>query len=213
MSSKFAITITRQYGSGGHLIGKKIAKDLGISCYDKELIKIAAKESGLGKDFIENSDEKLPFRFFGGITGAISGVFGAQYNEDINDSIFKIQSGIIKNIAEKESAVFVGRCADYVLREHPKCLNVFIYANLEDRIKNISTVFNTDSTGALKEIEKNDKQRNKYYGYYTNIERGNAAFYHLCVNSSALGIDETADFICKFAAKKFTIPQEIKGNR
>ncbi|MCL2389812.1 MAG: cytidylate kinase-like family protein [Endomicrobia bacterium] len=203
MNSKFAITISRQYGSGGLLIGKKLAKDLSVSFYDKELIEMAAKESGLGKEFIEKSDEKLPFRFFGGLTDAISGVFGAGYNGDVNDSIFKIQSDIIKNIAEKESAVFVGRCADYVLREHPKCINVFICADMRDRVKNISASLNTDSANALKEIEKNDKQRDKYCSYYTNIERGSAAYYHLCVNSSVLGVNETADFIRAFAEKKF----------
>jgi len=204
MSSNFVITIARQYGSGGLAIGKKLAKDLGISFYDKELIEMAAKESGLGKDFIEESDEKLPFRIFGGLTDAVFSVFGAAgYNENINDSIFKIQSDIIKNIAKKESAVFVGRCADYVLREHPKRVSVFICANIEDRIKTISALLNTDSEKALKAIEKNDKQRNKYSSYYTNIERGNAAYYHLCINSSFMGINETADYIRAFAEKKF----------
>ncbi|MDR1696376.1 MAG: cytidylate kinase-like family protein [Endomicrobium sp.] len=203
MSSKFAITIARQYGSGGLPIGKKIAKDLGVHYYDKNLISLAAKESGLVKEFIEESAEKVPFRFFGGIADAIFGAFGAEYDENINDSIFKIQSDIIRNIAQKESAVFVGRCADYVLREHPKCLNVFIYADMRDRVNAISSVLNIDPEKALKEIEKNDRQRNKYYAYYTNIERGNAGYYHLCVNSSVLGIDKTADFIREFAEKKF----------
>ena len=204
MSSNFVITIARQYGSGGRAIGKKLAKDLGISFYDKELIEIAAKESGLVKDFIEESDEKLPFRIFGGLTDAVFSIFGAAgYNENINDSIFKIQSDIIKNIAEKESAVFVGRCADYVLREHPGLVTVFICANIEDRIKTISALLNTDSEKALKAIEKNDKQRNKYSSYYTNIERGNAAYYHLCINSSFMGINETADYIRAFVKKKF----------
>ncbi|MCL2484495.1 MAG: cytidylate kinase-like family protein [Endomicrobia bacterium] len=203
MSSKLVITIARQYGSGGLFIGKKIAKDLKIAFYDKELIEMAAKESGLGKDFIEKSDEKLPFRFVGGFTDMFCGVFGAQCSENINDSIFKIQSNIIKNIAEKESAVFVGRCADYVLREHPRCINVFICADIKDRIKTISENLNINSAAALKEIEKNDRQRNKYYRYYTNIERGSAEYYHLCVNSSVLGLSETADIIREFAEKKF----------
>jgi cytidylate kinase len=201
--SKFAITIARQYGSGGLVIGRKIASDFGIIFYDKELIEIAAKKSGLGREFIEKSDEKLPLiKFFGGLSGAALGSFSMEYGQNINDSIFKIQSDIIRALARKQSAVFVGRCADYVLRDQPNVLNVFICADLSDRVKNVSKQRGIDEGRALKEIESNDKERNKYYGYYTNIERGCACHYHLCVNSSVLGLYETADFIKDFARRK-----------
>ncbi|MDR1942044.1 MAG: cytidylate kinase-like family protein [Endomicrobium sp.] len=202
--NRFAITIARQYGSGGLVIGKKIACDLGVSFYDKELIEIAAKKSGLGKEFIEKSDEKLNLMgFFGGVSGAIFSSFGLEYGQNINDSVFQIQSDIIRALARKESAVFVGRCADYVLRDCAGALNVFICANLQDRIETVSRKRSITQEQALKEIEISEKERNKYYSYYTNIERGCACHYHLCINSSVLGFDGTANFIKDFARRKF----------
>ena len=129
MNKKFAITIARQYGSGGFLIGKKLSKDLNIAFYDKELIKIASEKSGLEKELFEASDEKKHFWLFGGLHGLFVNFFGLEQSGNnliLNDSLFKIQSDIIKQLARKESSVFIGRCANYVLRNHPKCINVFI---------------------------------------------------------------------------------------
>ncbi|AKL98407.1 AAA family ATPase [Endomicrobium proavitum] len=205
MSKKFVITIARQYGSGGLVIGKKLSEDFGIAFYDKALIEIAAKKSGLMQDFIEKSDEKTSLWFLGGISDFLANGLGADYSPSIKDSIFKIQSDIIRALARKDSAVFVGRCADYVLRDCPNKISIFISANVKDRVKNISAQLGVGEDKALKEIEKIDKQRNKYYEYYTNMERGNAAYYDLCVNSSVLGISKTAELIKKFI-------QQVIGN-
>ena len=207
--SKIVITIARQYGSGGLDIGKKIANDLGISFYDKNLIEIAAKMSGVDKEFMEKSDEKVHFRgFFGGMGDILFSAFGIEFTEHISNSIFKIQSDIIRSLANNESAVFVGRCADYILREHRHKASIFVCANMQDRINNITIRDNISPEEAFKEIEKNDKQRNKYYNYYTSIERGNAKYYDLCINSSSLGLDETANAIKEFAIKKLKLKKD-----
>jgi cytidylate kinase len=204
MDSKFAITISRQYGSGGLAVGKKLSADLRIPFYDKDLIALAAKKSGLVKEFIEISEEKPPFPgFLSALGNAIFSGYGSGYCENMSDSIFKIQSRVIKTLARKESSVFIGRCADYVLREHKNKLRVFICANLEDRINNISKQRSISKELALKEIEKNDRQRSRYYEYYTDVEMGNAKYYDLCINSSFFGIEKTADFIKDFALRKF----------
>ena len=201
--NKFAITIARQYGSGGILIGKKLSEDLQVALYDKNLIELAAQKSGLCKEFIKKSDEKLPLSgFLSGIGDAICSGFGIEYARNINDEIFKIQSEIIRSLAQKESAIFLGRCADYVLREHKNILKIFVCANLEDRVKTVMQLSSISEKEALKEIEQNDKQRDRYYRHYTNIERGSAKYYDLCVNTSSLGIEASADFVKEFAVKK-----------
>ncbi|OEG71088.1 cytidylate kinase [Candidatus Endomicrobiellum trichonymphae] len=207
MNKKFAITIARQYGSGGFLIGKKLSKDLNTAFYDKELIKIASEKSGLGKELFEASDEKKHFWFLGGLHELFANIFGLEQSNNniiLNDSLFKIQSDIIKQLAEKESSIFIGRCANYVLRNHPECINVFVHADIKDRIKRISLHKNITDNKALEEIEHVDRERSKYYNYYTGKVWGAADSYHLCINSSILGIDETAELIRFFIERKKT---------
>jgi cytidylate kinase len=203
MSEKFIITIARQYGSGGLIIGKKLAQILNVSFYDKELLEIASKKSGLEKDFFESVDEISPAGFSGNFQGLIAGAFAADYS--VTDSMFEIQSDIIKVIARKESAIFVGRCADYVLRSNQNCINIFICADKSDKAKRIISNKNIDENSALAEIEKVDKQRAKYYNYYTGKVWGAADSYHLCVNTSAIPLDDAAECISKFAKIKFKI--------
>jgi len=205
VNKKFAITIARQYGSGGFLIGKKLSKDLNTAFCDKELIKIASEKSGLGKELFEAADEKKHFWFLGGLHELFANIFGLEQSNNniiLNDSLFKIQSDIIKQLAEKESSIFIGRCANYVLRNHPKCINVFVYADIKDRIKRISLHKNITDNKALEEIEHVDRERSKYYNYYTGKVWGAADSYHLCINSSILGIDETAELIRFFIERK-----------
>jgi cytidylate kinase len=197
----FVINIGRQLGSGGREIGILLAEKLGISHYDKELITIAAQESGLGKELFEKADEVGTFNLVGGLLGLGGGSLSPYppSNYLCNESLFKIQSDVIKDLAAKESCVFVGRCADYVLREYPRCLNVFISADLDTRIQRVLRTYGITSEKKAKDlIEKTDKKRAAYYNYYTNKQWGFAGSYHLCIDSSALDTQKVVDFIIEY---------------
>jgi cytidylate kinase len=205
MKENYIITIGRQLGSGGREIGQKLSARLDLSFYDKELIRIASQESGLKEDVFEKVDEKKHFSLFGGILS----FRGTPENEIYlnyyltNETLFKIQSDVIRSLAENQSCLFVGRCADYVLKENPRCLSVFISADMNDRIKRVAENQRLTENKAIDYIKKTDKNRAKYYNYFSNKVWGAAESYNLCVNSSVLGIDETVNFICLFAEKRF----------
>jgi len=207
MKKDYVITIGRQLGSGGRVIGEKLAAQLGISFYDKELIQIASQESGLGKEYFEQADEKKGYSIFGGLFGLRGSLadepFSTYYLND--ETLFKIQSDVIRKLADKGSCLFVGRCADYVLSENPRCLNIFISADIDDRIKRIAELEKMTDEKARDYIEKVDKKRAGYYNYFSNKVWGAAESYHICVNSSILGIDETVVFMRYFAEKKFNL--------
>ena len=194
MNDYYVINLGRQLGSGGKEIGEKLAKDLGIAFYDKELINLASKESGLCKD--EKADEKASQGLLGGLFGTrfpfiTEGAY--PYNSYLsNDSLFKIQSDVIRHLAEKQSCLFVGRCADYVLRDHPRCANVFVSASPQARIERLTKRLNISEEKAEEIMEKADKKRSSYYNYYSYNTWGAAATYHLCIDSSVLGIDQAA---------------------
>ena len=196
MSGNYVINIGRQLGSGGKEIGEKLAARLGIDFYDKELINLASEESGLCKEFFEKADEKAPVISEGAMpcTNCLS-----------NDALFKVQSDVIRRLAAEKSCVFVGRCADYILREHPHCANVFISASKDDRIARLCQMHHIDEEAAEEMIEKADKRRSEYYNYYSYKTWGAAATYHLCIDSSSLGIEETVRFIEEFVAKKLQL--------
>lgn len=206
MNEKFIINIGRQLGSGGREIGERLATELNISYYDKELIKLASQESGLCKEFFEKADEKAS-------QGLIGGLFGMRFpfvtesampysNCLSNDALFKIQSDVIRKLAEEKSCLFVGRCADYILRDNPRCVNVFISASLEDRIERVMNRHHITREDAEDLIEKVDKKRASYYNYYSYNTWGAAATYHLCIDSSVLGVEGTVEFIREFALRK-----------
>lgn len=206
MNENFIITIGRQLGSGGHEIGEKLADQLNVSFYDKEIIHLASQESGLGREFFEQVDEKTSHSIFGGLLGlrgSIDEIYANNYLS--NESLFQIQSDVIRKLANERSSIFVGRCADYVLKDNPRCLNLFISANMNDRVKRISELQQTTEKRALEYIEKMDKKRAGYYNYYSNKIWGAAESYHLCINSSVIGIDETVAFIRRFVEKKFGV--------
>ena len=204
MNDKFVINIGRQLGSGGKQIGEKLASQFGIDFYDKELINLASKESGLGKEFFENADEKKSHSIIGGLLGLRTNINNEVYvnNYLSNETFFKIQSDIIRELAEEKSCVFVGRCADYILRNHPRCINVFITADTKDRSKRVALDKKLTLEKAHEVIEKTDKKRSEYYNYFSNKTWGVAESYHLCINSSVLGIDETVDFISQFVKQR-----------
>jgi cytidylate kinase len=192
---KYTLTIGRQYGSGGLAIAKLLSKSLNIPFYDKALLQMAAQKSGLAENFIEKIDEDKNF-----LTAAI---FPDAFNSSpiLDDSLFKIQSDIIKQLVKKDSAIFVGRCADYILRDYPDCINIFIYANEKDKIQRLVSEKGITQNEARERIHRVDKDRAKYYGYYTQRIWGAVSSYHLCINSSVLGIDKTACFIQYFVEK------------
>lgn len=204
MEEKIIINIGRQLGSGGREIGEKLSELLKIPFYDKELLQIASQESGLGKEFFEKADEKNTHNILGSLFSQ-----NVWANEEYsnyylsNETLFQIQSDVIRKLADQHSCIFIGRCADYVLKENQRCLNVFISADLNDRISRIAKLQQLSENKARELIEKTDKKRASYYNYYSNKVWGAAESYHLCINSSVLGIDETVKFILEFAEKKF----------
>jgi cytidylate kinase len=205
MEEKYIITIGRQLGSGGKQVGEMLAGKLKIACYDKELLQMASKESGLGENFFEQADEKTGFSIINGLFGLASFGKGDFFTNNYlsNESLFKIQSDVIRVLAEKQSCIFVGRCADYILRDHPRLLSFFIWADMEDRIKRIAESQNLSEAKAKILIEQTDKKRASYYNYYSNKTWGATTSYDLCINSSSFGIEETVNTILHCVRKTF----------
>lgn len=204
----FIINIGRSLGSGGRAIGHILAKNFGIAYYDREILNLAAKESGFCAEVFERNDEKNRFlRTLGNIIPFIGG--GATYydNELSNENLFRIQSEAIRKAAADHSCIFIGRCADYVLRDNPRCVNVFITANMEDRIASVMKWNNCTAEKAQEIIEKGDSERASFYNFYSSGTWGAASTYHLCINSSVLGIEETAVLIKNFVIQKLKLPQ------
>lgn len=199
----FIINIGRQLGSGGHIIGKQLAQDFGISFYDKELLDLAAQESGFNKKFFVRKDERKGFMklLVSSFAPLLSSSEGPYNNQLSDESLFKFQSDAIRKAAAKSSCVFVGRCADYILRDNPRCVNIFITGNIEDRIARLCDRLNISPDEARKKIISGDEGRASYYNYYSAKTWGMADSYHLCINSSALGIDGTTEFVKSFIIK------------
>ena len=207
MAQRYVMTIGRQLGSGGREIGQKLSARLGIAFYDKELIRIASQESGLKEEFFERVDEQKHFSLFPGILGlrtALTDDFFSNYYLS-NESLFRIQSDVMKKLAAEGSCIFVGRCADYVMKDERNCLNLFVSADMEERIRRIAQSHKISEGKAKELIERTDKGRSSYYNYFTGKTWGAAESYHLCINSSLLGIDETVRFICHVAETRFSL--------
>lgn len=206
MNEHFVINIGRQLGSGGRDIAAIIARRLGIKLYDKELINLAAEQSGLCAEFFEKADEKESRNVLSTMIGYLRSPFAGGCanvpNVLSNDALFKIQSDVIRDLAEHESCIFVGRCADYILREHPRRVDIFISADDNDRIRRICTRTGCTAEEARTRMERGDAQRADYYNYYSSKTWGAASTYHLCINSSIFGDEGTADFILEFASRK-----------
>ena len=203
--NRIILTIGRQFGSGGREIGKKLAKAFGIGYYDSELITVAAQESGLCKEVFEKADERaansLSYAFTIGYP--YMGTY-MPYNDILsNDELFRIQSNAIRNLAEKEACVMVGRCADYILRDNPDCISFFIQNRPDVRINRIVESMHISEEEAKSLMEKRDKARATYYNYYTNKVWGASASYDLSINASILGIDATVSFIKDFVEQKY----------
>ena len=195
-------TIGREFGSGGREVGEKLAAKLGIKLYDKELLQQAAKDSGFCEEIFENHDEKPTNSFLYSLvmdTYSVSGYSAAPFLDmPLNHKVFLAQFETIKKIAEKESCVIVGRCADYALSDNPYCINIFIHADLDVRIKNVSRNLNITENKARDIINKTDKQRASYYNYYTSKKWGDSKSYNLSLDAGKLGTDNCVEMILKF---------------
>ena len=195
-------TIGREFGSGGREVGEKLAAKLGIKLYDKELLQQAAKDSGFCEEIFENHDEKPTNSFLYSLvmdTYSVSGYSAAPFLDmPLNHKVFLAQFETIKKIAEKESCVIVGRCADYGLSDNPDCINIFIHADLDVRIKNVSRNLNITENKARDIINKTDKQRASYYNYYTSKKWGDSKSYNLSLDAGKLGTDNCVEMILKF---------------
>ena len=198
------ITISRQFGSGGHEVGEKLARQLDVPFYDKALIAMAAKQSGLSEEVFANADEKATSSLlYSMVMGSYS--FGARVpgiNEmPINDKLFIIQSDIIKKAAAEGPCVIIGRCADYILREHENCLNVFVHASKEERVRRSVAKKNCEERKASDFVTKKDKQRANYYNFYSNKRWDDLQNYDITIDTSRFTVDEAVELLMD-AAKR-----------
>lgn len=198
MDKKIIITIGRQFGAGGLGVATALGKKLGIPVYDKEILKKAAQDSGFSAEFFEESDEKK--RFFS-LSSIFSNGFGDTENYMSDRGIFKMQSQTIKEIAEQGSAIIVGRCSDYILRDMEGTLDVFLTSPAEIRAARVAERSGKTLEESARLVEEMDRKRAEYYNYYTFGDWGVAGTYDLCIDSSVLDIEGTADFIIDFARK------------
>lgn len=199
------INVGRQIGSGGHSIAGILSKEFGCNVYDRELLNMAAKESGFSEKFFEQIDERKGFfkTLFHTYVPFMSGDF--YDNTFSQESLFKFQSDAIRKAADEGSCIFVGRCADYVLRNHDYVTNVFITANMEDRVKRVVERKSCSAEQAKKLIVSGESDRAEYYNYYTDKKWGNSESYDLCINTSVLGVEETGKYIAEFIRKRFDL--------
>lgn len=205
MKGNLVITIGRQCGSGGRQIGQALAEKMGVKCYDKELLNLAAKHSGLCEELFETHDEKPTSSFLYSLvmdTYSLGYTTSAYMDMPINHKIFLAQFDTIKKLADEESCVIVGRCADYALADYPNTVSVFVTGNDNDKLEHLKNMYNVDAAKAKDIMVKTDKKRASYYNYYSSKKWGDSRSYDLCINSSVVGLDGTVDMILAFAKAK-----------
>lgn len=198
MTDRFVVTIGRQYGSGGKIIGEKLAKALGVPFYDKELLTEAARKSGICQEMFESNDEKPT-------SSLLYSLVMVTYSGDslpLNHKLFLAQFDAIRSLADKGSCVIIGRCADYALEDYKNVINVFIHAKMEDRIDRAVAQYGIDINKAEDIIIKTDKKRASYYNFYSSKKWGNVDNYDITVDSSVLGIDDTVKLLKEFVELK-----------
>lgn len=201
-SKHIIINVGRQLGSGGHDIARMLALDFNAKYYDKEILNLAAKESGFSPKIFEQNDERKGFirGLFSMATPHVSSSYDSGFSQE---NLFKFQSDAIRKAAQEGSCVFVGRCADYVLRDFENVVNIFITASMYDRVEQILNKQKVTPQEAKRIIQQAEGQRSSYYNYYTGKKWGHAESYDLCVNTSILGMVETEKMIAEFIRKKF----------
>ena len=200
------INVGRQLGAGGHAIAKLLAEEFNCKLYDKEILNLAAKESGFSERFFEQNDEqkgflKSLFHLHAPHVGD-NNFYNSRFSQE---SLFQFQSDAIVKAADEGSCIFIGRCADYVLRDRDNVVNIFITANIEDRLKAVMERDQCDEDAAMKILKTKESARASYYNYYTGKKWGVAESYDLCINSSILGYEETEKIIAAFIKEKMKL--------
>ena len=201
----FIITISREFCSGGQRIAAKLSQDLGVKMYDEDLLSAASEETGISKELFESHDEKPTNSFLYSLvmdTYSFNYAGNAYSDMPINQQIFLAQFDTIKKIAAQESCVILGRCADYALEEMEECTTVFLCADYDDRVAFACEHFNLTPGQAKDRIKKEDKSRSSYYNFYTDKKWGSASGYDLCLNTSVLGINGTAEMIEEYVRRR-----------
>lgn len=210
---KIIINVGRQIGSGGRVIAKYLAEEFGCKFYDRELLNLAAKESGFCEKFFEQNDEQKGFfKSSFHVHVPLLGENNFYTNNFSQENLYLFQSDAIRKAADEGSCVFVGRTADYVLRDYPNSVSIFVTANLDERIQKVCKRHDFDPETARKYIKNKEENRASYYNYYTGKRWGHADGYDLCVNSSVLGIPETGRFVADFVRRKFHLPEPDTAN-
>ena len=206
MDQNYVITIARGYGSGGKTIGKMLSEQLGVNYYDRQLIRMASDDSGIHERLFGAADERVRlsamFRRDGAAyTGQILPPENSAFVSD--DNLFNIQAKIIKDLAKKETCVIVGRCADYILRDQPNVIKLYVYAPYEYCVKTAMEVFGTDRKETEHNVREIDRHRSAYYKYYTGRDWQNASNYDLCLNSEQLGFQKCVDIVKAYLDIRF----------
>lgn len=210
MQNHTVINIGRQLGSGGRSVGELLADRLKIPFYDKQLLNMAAVESGIAPELFERVDEVQSYSLFTTLVGYLRAPFagyeGGNANNPLsNEALFKVQSDVIRRAAASGPCIFIGRCADYILRDRPCTLSLFLTADDDDRIARLCAAHGCTADEARTLMHRTDSRRAAYYNYFTDRTWGAAATYDLTLNTSRLGVEGTADFILEFAARKFNL--------
>ena len=201
LKDKITITISREYGSGGRYIGQLVADKLGIKLYDKEFVEKLAIETGLTEEYIENNEQKR-----NALDALNSGYYFGMNN---SDELFIKESKLIKEIANKESCVIIGRCADFILKDNSNVIKVFVYSNMEDEVKRATKFYGLDEKNAKKEIKRINKLRASHYKYYTEKEWKDNSNYDICINSDVLGVEKSAELICNLIEEKINTKEKV----
>lgn len=189
------ITVSRQYGSGGTELAKEIAKRLDIPFYDKSIIDMTAKESGFDPEFIKRTETSVTSSLLYNLA------VGSIYAQPLTDQLYAAECKVVRNVAAKGDGVIVGRCADYILRDEPNVLKIFVHSTTEDRVKRVCERKGVSENEAKELMKKNDKNRSKHYKYYTDRTWGAGQNYDLCINMAVCGVEKAADIIVSLIKK------------
>lgn len=198
---KLVITIGRQYGAGGREIGKRLSRDLGISFYDKQILRMVSDESGIGESYFHLADEKagghLLYKIVKGLKPTLT---SPSLGPDLvsEDNLFLFQSEVIRKLAASENCIIIGRCADYILEDAPNIVKIFVYSKMDERIRCVMDYDKVSEKEAIKSIKQYDKERNEYYRYYTGKDWGDLDNYHLCIDNGMLGFDKSVAVIKQY---------------
>lgn len=202
---RLIVTIGRQYGSGGSEIGKRLAKDMGLHCYDKEILRMNSNESGIKESYFHLADERAGNRLLYKIINGLTPEMGApSFGSDLvsADNLFRFQSEVIRKLAAEESCVIIGRCADYILEGTEGLIRIFLYADMEDRAARIRSKNLYDSNDVVKNIKRIDKERRDYHRYYTGRSWEDVGNYDLMLNTSVLGVEGAVEAVKDYIRRR-----------